>query len=147
MTKTTHILYNIPMTEKEIVFNLYLEGKSYKEIEEETGMTQEVIAGYLNLGVLAEMQEIQMRSYKSETSWHLPSGSPTSILYAARSIWKDQPEKLAWYEKAYEENLDRHNKENPGTWWKDVWYPWDFENGYPWTDPEKTYNWRPRATA
>lgn len=147
MTRTTHILYNIPMTEKEIIFNLYLEGKSYKEIEEETGMTQEVIAGYLSLGVLAEMQEIQMRSYKSETSWHLPSGSPTSILYAARSIWKDQPEKLAWYEKVYEEHLDRHNKENPGTWWKDVWYPWDFEKGYPWTDSEKNYNWRPRATA
>ena len=135
------------MTEKEIIFNLYLEGKSYKEIEEETGMTQEVIAGHLSLGVLAEMQEIQMRSYKSETSWHLPAGSPTSILYAARSIWKDQPEKLAWYEKVYEEHLDRHNKENPGTWWKDVWYPWDFEKGYPWTDSEKNYNWRPRATA
>ena len=78
---------------------------------------------------LSEMQEMQKRCYKSETNWHLPAGSPTAILYAARSIYKDEPEKLAWYEKSYEEHLERHNKEKPVTWWEGVCYPWYFANG------------------
>jgi hypothetical protein len=137
------MLYNVPMTEKEIIFNLYLEGKSYKEIEEETGLTQETISEHLSLGLLAEMQEKQMRCYKPKLDWHLPPGSPTALLYAARSIWKNEPEKLAWYEKSYKEHLDRHNEEKPGTWVNGTWYAWDFENGYPWSDQEKSYNWRP----
>lgn len=98
---------------------------------------------------LEELQKIQLgiKKVTPDENWHLPAGSPTAILYAARSIWKNDPEKLAWYEKSYQEHLDRHNEEKPGTWWEGTWYPWDFENGYPWTDPEKTYNWRPHATA
>jgi hypothetical protein len=136
------MLYNVPMTEKEIIFNLYLEGKSYTEIEEETGFSKETISEHLNLGLLAEMQEKQMRCYKSEPSWHLPPGSPTAILMAARSIYKDDPETLARFEKEYEDSLARHTAEKPGTWVNGTWYAWDFENGYPWSNPEKTYKFK-----
>lgn len=91
---------------------------------------------------LAEMQERQMRCYKSEPSWHLPPGSPTAILMAARSIYKDDPETLARFEKEYKDSLARHTAEKPGTWVNGTWYAWDFENGYPWSNPEVAYRFK-----
>jgi hypothetical protein len=130
------------MTEKEIIVNLYSEGKSYTEIQEETGFSQETISDHLGFGLLAKMQEIQMRCYKSEPSWHLPPGSPTAILMAARSIYKDDPKTLARFEKEYEDSLARHTAEKPGTWVNGTWYAWDFENGYPWSNPEVAYKFK-----
>jgi hypothetical protein len=61
---------------------------------------------------------------------------------AGRSIYKNDPETLARFEKEYEDSLAKHNAEKPGTWWKGVWYAWDFENGYPWSDPEVAYRFK-----
>lgn len=94
------------------------------------------------LSNLEEMQQLQLRSYKSEVSdWHLPPGSPTAIIMAARSIYKDEPETLARFEKEYADHVKKHNEEKPGTWWKGVWYDWDFEFGYPWSNTENAYKY------
>ena len=82
---------------------------------------------------LEKAQEVQSFSKVFNTS---PGGSSYSVqnfLSAIKSIFKDQPEKIKFYENSFNEHIEKNKNENYGTWWNGVFYKWDMENGYPWT--------------
>ena len=64
------------------------------------------------------------------------SGSTYSLdnfLSAIKEIFKNNPDKIKFYEEGISEYRKRVENENYGTWWNGVFYKWDVNNGYPWS--------------
>ncbi len=82
---------------------------------------------------LEEEQQKQIWSKKFEKLVSGNSYSLDNFLSAIKEIFKNNPDKIKFYEEGFKEYRKRIEEENYGTWWNGVFYKWDVDNGYPWT--------------
>ena len=93
---------------------------------------------------LEEQQRIQSYSYTPEVLRNEHAGSLKAGLALASYLYKDNPEKLKWYQ----DNWARMKEEfkDYGVWWRGTWYPYNPSGGYPWMwDDKWDFTWsRPK---